>query len=96
MQTAFRRDFLLVVVGAVAGWLGHLVLANREAASPEAVVSALEVTRRPRQIPHPWCTLRPGAAPDQTAGTADAPPPVSTEIDDWCGSRLPMTQIPQQ
>ena len=81
MQTAFRKDFLLLVVGAVAGWLGHLVLANREAASPEAVAPALVVNPTVPSEPLPRGELRPGAAPDQTAAAADEPPPVSTKIE---------------
>ncbi len=80
MRTAFRRDFLLVVVGAVAGWFGHLVLANREAASPEAGVSALDGDSTTPSESRTRDALRPGAAPAQTAGTTDVPPPVSTDI----------------
>ena len=72
MRTALRRDFLLVVVGAVAGWIGHLVLANREAASPDDVPSAFSESR-------PTDGLRPGAAPGKTKDTVEEPPPVSTE-----------------
>ena len=74
MRTAYRRDFLLVVVGAVAGWVGHLVLAKREAAGPDAVPSAFSESR-------PRDALRPGAAPDPAADAADEPHPVSTETD---------------
>jgi hypothetical protein len=78
MQTSFRRDFLLVVVGAVAGWLGHLVLANREAASPDAAASASEMS--PRDALRPGAAPRQTAAPYQSADAADEPPPVSTEM----------------
>ena len=80
MRTGIRRDFILVVVGAVAGWFGHLVLANRQAASPEAVVSALEEDSTTPSASRTRDALRPGAAPAQTAGTTDVPPPVSTDI----------------
>ena len=79
MRIAFRRDFLLVVVGAVAGWLGHLVLADRVAASPKAMVSASQGDSTTPPASRARDASRPGAAPDQTAGTTDVPPPVSTD-----------------
>jgi hypothetical protein len=80
MRTGASRNLILVVVGAIAGWFGHLVLANRQAASPEAVVSALERDSKTPSASRTRDALRPGAVPAQTAGTTDVPPPVSTDI----------------
>jgi hypothetical protein len=62
MRTAFRRDFLLVVVGAVAGWMGHLVLANAKLQAPTRGISAWK---------SPVMPARPGAAPRQIAAPSD-------------------------
>ena len=80
MRTGFRRDFLLVVVGTIAGWVGHLVLANREAASREAVAPALVANPTVPSDPRPRGALRPGTTTGQTAGAANLPSPAPTGI----------------
>lgn len=87
MRTAFRRDFLLVVVGAVAGWFGHLVLANRESASSSAVRSESSETRLP-ETSRPGAVPRQSAAPRRTADAADEPSsaPTTTETGAEAGS----------
>jgi hypothetical protein len=80
MRIAFRRDLLLVVVGAVAGWVGHLILANREVANPDAVASALEMSPKRSSESRPPDPSREDMPPVQTSDAADDPAPMSTDI----------------
>jgi hypothetical protein len=69
MRPGIGKDFLLIVVGAIAGWLGHLVLANHEATSSKAVVTALELkSASPSQ-----------SSPNEAARAADSSPAASAD-----------------
>jgi hypothetical protein len=68
MRSGIGKGFLLIVVGAIAGWLGHLVLANREATSSKAAATASE--RK---------SANPSESSDQAAGAADSSPSVSAD-----------------
>ncbi len=75
MRTGARRDFLLVVVGAAIGWVGHFILASSEPAGPEAAATALAVNSTSQSELRPQDASRPGPASGQAASATDTLPP---------------------
>jgi hypothetical protein len=79
MRPGIGKNFLLIIVGAIVGWLGHLVLANREVTSSTAAATALELKSVNPSESRPNDERRTKAASDQTARAADSSPSVSAD-----------------
>jgi hypothetical protein len=75
-----RRDFLFVVVGAAAGWIGHSILASSAPAGHEAAATALAVNSTSPSGMRPQDPLRSGAASDRAAGASDTLPAASADV----------------
>ena len=81
MRPGIAKGSLLIILGAIAGWLGHLVLANREAASSKAAATALELKSANPSESRSNDAGQTKAASDLRTGAADSSPSVSADAD---------------
>jgi hypothetical protein len=79
MRPGFGNGFMLIVAGAIVGWFGHLVLANREAKSSKSAATSLEPKSAIPSESRPNDDGRTKAESDQTTRHADTSHSVSPD-----------------